>query len=150
MKGRCRLLAVFSQEDELIFNNAIRYFFQYNYSVPDLPTYQEMKSNGQLGLIYNLDLRNQLISFESTTISVNNIFDSMGNAIQSKLEIYDKYIRTGVDPETYEISFESDFKGMSSDEEFINHFSRLAQQWRGSAFFNKNLNDIAIRKLMFK
>ena len=122
------------------FNNAIARFYRFDNLNPDFSTLEEMKSTGDLGLIYNIKLRNEIVDLENESEDYNNILLSLGKTTYARFPIFDKYIRSHVDTTTYQMTFTSDFKKMAADKDFINNFSRIETHWRGSAFFCFSLN----------
>ena len=132
------------EEKRDIFQKTFLEFYRFNYINSDLATLEEMKSNGDLGLIYNTGLREAVIEFQWEIASTNHIYQALGTTIQNKLPYVDKYVRTKVDTLNYGIRFEASFRAMAADTEFINNFSRIAIPWRGTAFFNKSLQEKAI------
>lgn len=129
-------------QEQADFDNAMLRFPRFNYQTPDLSTLEEMKSNGDLNLIYNITLRKHIVDFNGYLYTVASIFDKLGEAVTNDLSYFDKFMRSYVNPETLNVTYKYDFNKMASDPEFINRFSRLAVHWRGSTYFtNQVLND---------
>ncbi len=133
-----------SEEERSDLNYAILWSPRFNYQLPDLSTLEEMKSNGDLKLIYDVRLRKKMVDFNGYLYSVKNVFQTTGATIQMKLSYFDKYIRSYVDPENLEVRHTYDFDKIASDNEFINHFSELAIHWRGSSYFTGQITKQAI------
>lgn len=131
-------------EDKEQIDYAIIWVSRFNYQFSEMSTYDEMKSNGELSLIFNLDTRNKLINFVEYVVSVDEIFNRLGSAIANNQSFMSKYIQSVVDPKTLSISNDYDFMEMANDKEFINEFSRLSVHWRGNAFFTKQVMNRAI------
>lgn len=129
------------QED---LDYALVWFSRFNYQTPDLSTLEEMKSNGDLNLIYNIELRKQIVDFNGYLYSVTSIFDNLGMIVSSELSYFDKFMRSHVDPKTLDVTFSYDFDSMAMDPEFINRFSRVATHWRGSAYFTGRVTKEAL------
>lgn len=66
------------ENEILTLELAVRYYYQYPFRNPSLSTLEEMRSNGDLSLITNLELRNKLIEFENEIESIDEIFLSIG------------------------------------------------------------------------
>jgi len=122
-------------QEQADLDYALLWFSRFNYQTPDLSTLEEMKSNGDLNLIYNIQLRKHIVDFNGYLGTVAIIFNSLGTVVSSDQSYFDIFIRSYVNPETLEVSHSYDFTKMVSDQEFINRFSRLAVRWRGSAYF---------------
>ena len=132
-----------TRQDSNTVESALIRFSRTVYRFPELPTYEEMKSNGELNLLYKVELRNQIASFSTFLKQVETVADKLSNAIESDFRIYNKYIRTYIDPESSEVILKYDFDRMASDEEFINTFSRLSFHWTGYVYFMKRVTSDA-------
>lgn len=130
-----------SKEDKESVDFAITWFSRTTYQLPTLSTYEEMKNNGDLSLIYDMRLRNQITDFYNYLKQVEKVYDKISMAIEDDYSVFSRYIRTYVDPATLHITHDYDFAKMSRDEEFVNTFSRLATHWRGYAYFLKMVNE---------
>ncbi len=121
------------------FDQAILRFYRYSYPSFGLPTLEEMRSNGKLDLIYNVELRKKLNALEGLIANSKTILGNSGQSIQDNLLYFDTYIQSKVDPTNLRLSFTYDFDGMASDSEYINKFSRIVVNWRAVAFFNQSI-----------
>jgi hypothetical protein len=119
---------------------ALIWISRFNYQLDELATYEEMQSSGDLNLLYNTDLRDDLVNFHDYMVSVDAIFNRLGATIADNLSMFDEYVRSEVNPKTLEIINHYNFLEMSRDKEFINKFSRLAVHWRGNAFFTDQIS----------
>ena len=113
---------------------ALIWVLRFNYQFSEQSTFEEMKSNGELSLIYNIETRNSLVNFHEYTVSVDAIFNRLGASIVNS-QIFNKQIRSEVDPESLEITNYYNFMDMANDKEFINELSKFAVHWRGNAWF---------------
>ncbi len=125
--------------DQESLDFALIWFSRTNYRMPELPTYEEMKSNGDLNLIRDIELRNQMAAYNNFINQVESVVSKLSNAIESNFRIYNKYIRTYADPKSLEVTYKYDFKKMAADPEFINTFSRLSYYWRGYVYFMQRI-----------
>ena len=121
-------------EEQNTFNYALVWYARFNYQMPDLSTLEEMKSNGDLGLIYNVELRKDIVDFNEYLINLESIFNTLGSTIQNNRFI-DQLIRFDVDPKTLDVNHHYDLEELRNDPIFINSFSRMANHWRGSTYF---------------
>lgn len=121
---------------------AILWFPRTTYQLPAMLTYEEMKASGNLNLIDDITLRNELAEFYSYLLQVENMFVRMAADTDSQFTIYNKYIKAHTHPKTLDITYTYDFDAMASDEEFINTFSRMSVHWRGFTFFMERIHGI--------
>ena len=128
-----------TNKDKEIVDYVLIWMNRFNYQFSELSTYEEMKSSGDLGLIYDKNIRRDLINFHDLIVSVDGIFNRLGATIASEQTFLDKYVTSKVDPETLTITSVYDFQEMSKDKTFINKFSRIAVHWRGNAFFTNRI-----------
>lgn len=130
-----------SEKDRELVDYTFIWASRFNYQFSELSTYKEMQSNGDLRLIYNVELRDQLVNFQDYLVSVDAIFNRLGAAIVNNQAFLDKYLRSHVDPETLIITNRYNFLDMANDEEFINELSRITIHWRGNAFFTNQIRN---------
>jgi len=129
-----------SESEKEIVNYAFLWFPRTTYGLPHMITYEEMKESGKINLIYEQKLRSQLSEFYNYLSQIEAIYIRLGVDIEDQFSVYNKYIKSTTDPESLEITYEYDFKGMTNDPEFINTFSRMALHWRGFVFFMEGVN----------
>ena len=125
-----------SKEQETL-DYALVWYARFNYQMPDLSTLEEMKSNGDLGLIYNVELRKDIVDFNEYLLNLESIFNTLGNTIQNN-NFIDELIRINVDTITLAVRHEYNLEELRNDPVFINSFSRMANHWRGSTYFMEN------------
>ena len=128
-----------NNKDKEVVDYVLIWMSRFNYQFSELSTYEEMKSSGDLGLIYDKNIRRDLVNFHDLIVSVDGIFNRLGATIASEQTFLDKYVTSKVDPETLTITSVYDFQEMSKDKTFINKFSRIAVHWRGNAFFTNRI-----------
>lgn len=51
-----------TEEERAVFQHALVWYSRINYQIPNISTLDEMESSGDLGLIYNAQLRNDLVN----------------------------------------------------------------------------------------
>jgi len=127
-----------STKEKETFNYALLWYSRFNYQMPDLSTLEEMRSSGHLGLIYNKEIRMDIINFGSYLEYVESIFESTGQTIRNNRFI-DKDVRYYTNPKSLEVKLSYDFNTLSKDKEFINSFSRITGHWRANVFFMKQI-----------
>jgi hypothetical protein len=132
-----------TSKDKEIVDYTLVWVSRFNYQFTELATYEEMQSNGDLSLIYNINLRDKLVNFHDYMASVDAIFNRLGTTITNDLSMLDKYVKSKVNPETLEITNKYNFLDMAKDKKFINEFSRIAVHWRGNAFFTNQIKNRA-------
>lgn len=128
-----------TSEDKEIVDYVLVWMSRFNFQFSELSTYEEMKSSGDLGLIYDKNIRRDLVNFHDLIVSVDGIFNRLGATIANGQTFLDQYVKSKVDPETLEITHIYNFKEMAKDKTFINEFSRIAVHWRGNAFFTSRI-----------
>ncbi|WP_430468253.1 DUF6090 family protein [Winogradskyella ouciana] len=119
---------------------SILWFPRTTYQLPDMLTYEEMKESGDLGLIKDIDLRNDLAEFYSYTRQVKTVYEKLSRNIENQHEVFNTEIRTYTNPETLDLTFSYDIKSMSQNTIFINTFSRMATHWRGYVYFMERVH----------
>ena len=129
-----------SEAEKETVDYAMTWFPRTTYQMPAMLTYEEMKESGNLNLIHDIKLRNELAEFYSLLLQVESMFVRMAVDIENQFSIYNKYVRAHTDPETLDITYTYNFEAMVSDEEFINTFSRMSVHWRGFVFFMKRMH----------
>ncbi|MGQ8367238.1 DUF6090 family protein [Glaciecola sp. 1036] len=133
-----------TQQNQADLDSALLRFSRFNYQQPELPTWEEMKSNGELDLIYSISLRNNLAEFNSYLFVVASIYKTLGEGVYEELSLFDKYVRSYVDPVILKVTNKFDFDAMAAHPVFINRFSRISLPWRGSAYFSSQVERNAI------
>ena len=128
-----------NSKDKEIVDYVLIWMSRFNYQFSELSTYEEMKSSGDLGLIYDKNIRRDLVNFHDLIVSVDGIFNRLGATIANGQTFLNSYVKSKVDPETLEITNIYSFKEMAKDKAFINEFSRIAVHWRGNAFFTDRI-----------
>jgi len=123
---------------------ALLWFPRTTYLLPYLLTYEEMKESGDLYLIEDIALRNELAEFYSYLIQVEAVYEKLSNDVENQFGVYNSKIRAHTDPETLDITFDYDFNEMSQDALFINTFSRMSIHWRGFVYFMERVNRLSM------
>ena len=132
-----------SHEEKDIINIAMVRFKRLSRQIPEISTWQEMKSNGDLNLIYNVELRKKLNAFEGYIGLAHEVYSKHAMAIRNDADIYSKYTKTVVDSESLTEKIISNVEAMANDRQFINHFSTNLSSWRSQASFSKDISERA-------
>jgi len=137
-------------EDKIrIFERVNHFYHNFPFRNSSLSTVTEMRSNGELDLIRNLDLRKKLIQMEQDILSTDEIYKSIGTHIQEQVSYVDQYVRSIPDTSSFtasgfQVKVDADFEAMANDEKLINYFSRFSVQWTHHLMFSMGLNESAI------
>ena len=125
-------------EEQAIIDYAFIWVSRFNFQFSEMSTFDEMKSNGELSLIYNLETRNKLVNFHEYIVSVDAIFNRLGASIVNS-NTFSRHIQSEVDPDNLNITNHYNFIEMANDKEFINELSKFSVHWRGNAWFTKQI-----------
>jgi hypothetical protein len=131
-----------SDSEREIVDFAILWFPRTTNQLPRMLTYEEMKESGNLNLIRNIPLRNELAELYSYLLQVESTFGRLSADTETQFTVYNNYLKAHTNPETLEITYSYDFDAMSRDEELINTFSRMSVHWRGFVFFMERVNSL--------
>jgi hypothetical protein len=71
---------------------AIGNYFRLNRQLPEITSYEEMKSSGQLYLIYNKSLRKDIADYLRAHFNTTNIFAELNNKVNQS-EFLDPYVK---------------------------------------------------------
>ena len=75
-----------------ILNSALGNYFRLNRQLPEITSYEEMKSSGQLYLIYNKSLRNDIASYLREHHNTTNIYAELNTKVNQS-EFLDPYLK---------------------------------------------------------
>lgn len=101
----------------------------------ELNSYEEMKSTGQLGLIYNAELREKINAYLALLEAIRQVFDTLADKVNDT-SIIDQYVTVILRPSGGgSNSVNYDFKQMASDQTLINVLSRFALYWQTRTVF---------------
>ena len=120
-------------KDSLDFT--LRNFFQFVRIDGELKTFQEMESTGQLGLITNDELKQEIFEYLAYLESVGKIFDQLANKV-NETDFIDKYLLLDLQPGTINSELEYDFQSMAGDKYLINKLARYGYCWQTKQLFS--------------
>jgi len=136
-------------EDKIrVFERTLHFYYQIPYRHPSLTTLDEMRSNGDLNLIRNLDLRKKLIQMEQDILSNDEVLVQIGYQTQGPVFYIDQYVRSMPDTSSLttrgiNVNPKFNFEAMANDEKLINYFSKFSVQWFHHIMFSKVLKESA-------
>jgi len=130
-------------KDSLDFT--LRNFFQFVRIEGKLKTFQELESTGQLGLIYNKDLKSKTLEYLALFEAVSKMYDQMANQV-NETEIVDKHVTLLLDPNSINSKLDYNFKDLVNDKFLINRLARFGYFWQTKQFFSESLSESS-RKL---
>ncbi len=128
-----------NNEEEQVINYTMLMFTRLSRQISNISTWEEMKNNGDINLIYNVELRKNVDALQSFINLAHEVFSKHASAIRNNYTVFFKYARTYVDGETLEEIVVSDFEAMAADPQYINQFSSNLSSWRSVANFAKNI-----------
>lgn len=116
---------------------SLRNYFQFVRINTNLNTYDEIKSSGDIGLIYNKDLRKSINSYLTYLSAIGKIYDGLSEQVNERTFL-DPYIKqeVSIDAKT-KIIF--DFDQIRKDKLVINTLSRYAHNWSTKREFATSL-----------
>ena len=132
----------FSEGSTDTINYTLQNFFKYEKIKSKLNTIEEMKSTGQLGLIYNDDLKNKIYKYSSDLERTSQIYEQ-GSDILNNFEVFDKYVTiklTG--PLQNQIKY--NINDLANDKYLINKLSRYGFFWQTKSYFSGELEKSTI------
>ena len=126
-----------SQEEIDTLDFTLKNYFQFVQIDGTLNSFEEIQSSGDLGLIYNQDLRKSINYYIARLSAISKIYNQLSSQV-NETTLTDKYIRNDVKlfSET-EIKF--DPKELKKDKVLINQLSRFAEHWKTKVQFSGRL-----------
>jgi hypothetical protein len=134
-----------SEEEQRVIDYTMVMFPRLSRQISGLSTWDEMKSNGDMNLIYNIELRKNVDALQDFINLAHEVFSKHALAIRNDQSNYSKYSRTFVDSITLDETVFSNFDAMAADKNFINQFSIVTSSWRSQAAFAENIGSRASR-----
>jgi hypothetical protein len=121
---------------------AIGNYFRLNRQLPEITSYEEMKSSGKLYLIYNKSLRINIAEYLRTHYNTTNIFAELNTKV-NKSEFLDPYIKFGENSTLRNNSYTYDYLELSTNRIVVNTLSRYAFHWEAKYSFANILKEEA-------
>ena len=117
-----------------ILDFAIGNYFRLNRQLPEITSYEEMKSSGQLYLIYNKTIRNNIADYLRSHYNTANIFAEL-NIKVNQSEFLDPYVKFDENNTLRSNYYTYDFSELSTNKIVINTLSRYAFHWEAKYSF---------------
>jgi len=121
-----------------IIDQALGNYFRLNRQLPEITSYEEMKSSGQLSLIYNQSIRQKINDYLRLHYSVTNIFAELNNKVNQS-QFLDPFVKFDEDNTLRSNQFTYDFQQLSQNKLVINTLSRYAFHWEAKYALAKQL-----------
>lgn len=121
-------------------NFTLRNFFQFVRIDGELKTFQEMESTGQLGLIYNKELKNETLEYLTLLEVVSKMYDQMANQVNDT-KLIDRHVALLLDPDSINSILDYDFKDLANDDFLINRMARFGYFWQTKQHFSELLSE---------
>lgn len=103
-----------------------------------LSSYEEMKSNGDLGLIYSPELRQQINSYNSFIGTISKIYEQLSDEF-ARQEFIKQYVTYRTYPKGRSNTVSYHFDEMAGDQVLINTLSGFAVNWETKRGFSNAL-----------
>ena len=132
----------FNDSSKRVLDFAFGNYFRLSRHLPELSTYEEMKSSGQLGLIYNLELREELSKYITQQKLVSTIYEDLNEKV-NQTTFMDPYLKFEQGGSVTENAFCYDFSKIRQDQVIINTLSRYAFHWKSKSSFSRSLQNQA-------
>ncbi|MCK0179157.1 DUF6090 family protein [Flavobacteriaceae bacterium S0862] len=114
------------------FENHLKQYFQFEFTIQNTTAYNEMLSSGDLGLIKNEWMRNAFADLSDEREFIIEVNKSNHNAYKNNMELIEKHVRyhvLNIDTDSTKIDVVYDFDAMANDKLFINQVSNQAYTW---------------------
>ncbi len=129
-----------STKDTLDFT--LQNFFQFVRINGELKTIKEMESTGQLGLIYNKDLKKEIFDYLAYLEAISKVYDQLANKVNNT-EMIDKYVTIKIKANSLDNQLEYNFQELSNDRNLINVLSRYGYYWQTKQSFSSILSKLS-------
>jgi len=123
-------------------NFTLQNFFQFVRIEGKLKTFQEMESTGNLGLIYNRELKSKTLDYLAFLEAISKTYDQLANQVNST-ESIDRYVTIIMEEGTVNSKLEYNFPEMLKDGYLINRMSRFGYFWQTKQHFSKTMSDLS-------
>ena len=131
---------ILSEQGKDTLNFTLRNFFQFIRFDGKLKTFQEMESTGQLGLIYNKELKKETLEFLALFETVSKMYDQIADQVNDT-KLIDQHVTVLLDPKSLNSTLDYDFKDLANDDYLINRFARFGYFWQTKQHFSKILSE---------
>jgi len=121
-----------------ILDFALGNYFRLNRQLPEITSYEEMKSSGQLKLIYNKSLRKDIANYLRFHHNTTNVYSELNSKVNHS-EFLDPYVKYNEGSSLRNTVFTYDFKSLSANKTVVNTLSRYAFHWEAKFSFATTL-----------
>lgn len=125
-----------------ILDFALANYFRLNRQLPEITSYEEMKSSGQLNLIYNTSLRKDIADYLRRHNTTTNIYAELNTKVNQS-EFLDSYVKFNEESALRNVQFTYEFSDLARDKTVINTLSRYAFHWEAKYSFASILKEEA-------
>jgi len=131
------------------FDQHLKEYFQFEITVQNTTSFNEMVSSGDLGLIKNKWLRSAFAEMSDNRDFIMEVNQSNHNGYKNNMQLIQKYVRyniQNVDTDSSRVKVNYDFDAISNDELFINQISNQVYTWhnilRLYILYEKEVNNV--------
>ena len=117
-----------------ILDFALGNYFRLNRELPEITSYEEMKSSGQLKLIYNKSLRKEIANYLRFHHNTANIYTELNSKVNHS-EFLDPYVKYNEGSSLRNTVFIYDFTTLAANKTVVNTLSRYAFHWEAKYSF---------------
>ncbi len=114
------------------FDSYLKRYFQFEITIQNTNTFNEMISSGDLSLIKNQWLRNAFSNLSTNRKFIMEVNQSNHNAYKINNVLFQKHVRyhiQNVDTDSTKVTTKYDFNAMANDKLFINQISNQSLTW---------------------
>jgi hypothetical protein len=115
-----------------IFSSYLKEYYQFQITIQNLNTFNEMMSSGELELIKNQWLRSAFSDLSTTREFIMEVNQSNHNAYKINSSLFEKHVRyhvNNIDTDSTKVAATYDFEAMSNDPLLINKISNQTYTW---------------------
>lgn len=117
---------------------SLRNYFQFVRINTSLNTFDEIKSSGDIRLIYNKDLRKSINSYLTYLSAIGKIYDELSEQVNER-DFLDPYIKQEVNLISTKTKINFNFNEIRNDQTVINKLSRYTHNWSTKREFASSL-----------
>ncbi len=117
---------------------SLRNYFQFVRINTNLNTFDEIKSSGDIGLIYNKELRKSINSYLTYLSAIGKIYDELSQQVNERAFL-DPYIKQEVSLRAAKTKIDFDLEKLRKNQLVINQLSRYTHNWSTKKGFASSL-----------
>lgn len=127
-----------SDSTKEILDFALGNYFRLSRVSPQLTSYDEMKSSGKIGLIYNTELREKISEFLNFYELVTTVSEDLNKKVNIS-QVFDPFIKFNQESNFHNTVLEYSFEEIATTPLIIHTLSRFAFHWKTKSDFSKRL-----------